>query len=225
MSDNNVNTMIELTKTNKITIGVVVALLVLVLGFIFLKPAKYVFNTQLGKELADVKVLDYQVSPQEVAKAILSKDQNMVLVDVRSQFDYAKSHLPEAKNIYKVNLFDDDNIAFFNDIVKGNKKVVLYGDTAAEANDLFMILKQMGYSNISYLTVGYDVLKAGNWNEIAADSVKYNDEAAVVDFAKFIEDAQNSATTEGAVSKPKTESKPKVIVPVSAPAGGGDEGC
>jgi rhodanese-related sulfurtransferase len=225
MDTNPINDTSDFTKTNWITFGVLAILLVLVLGFIFLKTEKYTFKTPLDKELAEIKIASFQVSPQTVAQAILKKDKSIVLVDVRNQFDFAKGHLPDAKNIYRVNLMNDENMGFFTALKENNKKAILYGSSASEANVPFMILKQMGVENISYLAVGYDDLKDGNWNEIAANPAKYNDETAVVDFAKFISDANKSSGKPMAkVSKP-SQSKPKVIVKPTAPAVGGDEGC
>lgn len=230
MSDTNQNTMIELTRTNKITIGVVAVLIVLLLGFLFVKPTEYTFKTKLDKELVDIKKAEFQVSPQEVSKAILNKDQNTILVDVRSQFEFAKGHLPEAKNISKVNLFEKGNIDFFRELAKSGKKAVLYGDSSDDANVPFMILKQMGIENIGYLSVGYDILKSGDWKTLAVDSKKYNDEIPVADFAKFIEEAKSSkqaiskASVKEVVNTSAPVPKPKVVAPAT-PSKGGDEGC
>lgn len=220
-----INDTSEFTKTNWVTFGVIAALIVLVLSFIFLKTDKYTFKTPLNKELTEIKVASFQVSPQTVANAILNKDKSIILVDVRSQFDFAKGHLPAAKNIYKVNLMDDSNMDFFLALKETNKKAILYGGSASEANVPFMILKQMGIENISYLAVGYDDLKAGNWNEIAANPTKFNDETAVVDFAKFISDANKSSSKVNTTVAKPTVAKPKVIVkPVKSEAAK-DEGC
>lgn len=225
MDTNPINDTSEFTKTNWITFGVIATLIVLVLGFIFMKTEKYTFNTPLDKELSEIKVASFQIAPQTVAQAILNKEKSIVLVDVRNQFDFAKGHLPEAKNIYRVDLINDENIDFFIALKENNKKAILYGNSASEANVPFMILKQMGIENISYLAVGYDDLKYGNWTEIAANPAKFNDETAVVDFAKFISDANNSSGKPiTKVTKP-AQSKPKVIVKPTAPAAGGDEGC
>jgi len=225
MDTNPKNDASEFTKTNWITFGVLAILLVLVLGFIFVKTEKYTFNTPLDKELAEIQIAGFQVSPQTLAQAILKKDKSIVLVDVRNQFDFAKGHLPEAKNIYRVNLMNDENMEFFAALKENTKNAILYGSSATEANVPFMILKQMGIENISYLAVGYDDLKDGNWTEIAANPEKFNDETAVVDFAKFISDAnKTSGKPMDKVSKP-SQSKPKVIVKPTAAAPVGDEGC
>ncbi len=225
MDTNPINDTSEFTKTNWVTIGVIATILVLALGFIFLKTDKYTFKTPLNKELAQIKVASFQVSPQTVAKAILNKDKSIILVDVRSQFDFAKGHLPDAKNIYKVNLMDDANMDFFLALKVTNKKAILYGGSASEANVPFMILKQMGIENISYLAVGYDDLKAGNWTEIAANTSNFNDETAVVDFAKFISDANISSSKVNTTVAQPTVSKSKVIVKPVKSAAAKDEGC
>jgi len=226
MNNKPINSMLEFTKTNYITFSVIGVLLVLILGFILLNPAKYTFTTQLSKELSDIQLTENQVAPQTVAQALLKKDTQITLVDVRSQFDFAKGHLPDAINIYKVDLMNDKNIDFFKDLKKGNKKAVLYGNSAAEANVPFMILKQMGIENIGYLTVGYEELKANNWAEIAANTNKFNDETPLVDFAKFILDANKFNNGGQNVAQKTAESKPsaKVVVKPAA-SGGGDEGC
>jgi len=225
MDTNHINNTSEFTKTNWITFGVIAALIVLVLSFIFLKTDKYTFKTPLKKELAEIKVASFQVAPQTVANAILNKDKSIILVDVRSQFDFAKGHLPDAKNIYKVNLMNDDNMDFFIALKEDNKKAILYGSSASEANVPFMILKQMGIQNISYLAVGYDDLKAANWAEIAANSTKFNDESPVIDFAKFISDANKSSNKVKTVVAQPTISKSKVIVKPVKTEAAKDEGC
>lgn len=224
METNPINTTSEFTKTNWIIFGVITTLIVIALSFIFLKTEKYTFKTSLDKELSEIKIASFQVAPQAVAKAILNKDKTIVLVDVRSQFDFAKGHLPDAINIYKVNLMNDKNMDFFTALKEGNKKAILYGNSASEANVPFMILKQMGIENSSYLAVGYDDLKAGNWTEIAANPANFNDETAVVDFAQFISDANKSRGN--VISTPKVPvAKPKVFVrPVKSEVSK-DQGC
>lgn len=225
MNTNPINNTSEFTKTNWITFAVIATLIVLVLSFLFLKTEKYTFKTPLDKELAEIKVSSFQATPQEVAKAILNKDKTIVLVDVRSQFDFAKGHLPDAKNIYKVNLMNDENMDFFLTLKESNKKAILYGSSASEANVPFMILKQMGVQNISYLAVGYEDLKAGNWTEIAANKSNFNDEAAIVDFAKFISDANKSSNkVKTAVAKPIVAKQKVIVKPVKTETAT-DEGC
>ena len=225
MDTNPINTTSEFTKPNWITFGVIAVILILVLSFIFLKTEKYSFKTPLDKELTDINRIGFQASPQSVANAILRKDKSIILVDVRSQFDFAKGHLPDAKNIYSVNLMDDANMDFFNTLKESNKKAILYANSASEANVPFMILKQMGFENISYLAVGFNDLKNGNWTEIAANPAEFNDETAVVDFAKFISEANKSSVKAKTTVNLPTVVKPKVTVkPVKVEAAT-DEGC
>jgi rhodanese-related sulfurtransferase len=225
MDTNPINDTSEFSKTNWITFGVIATLIVLLLSFIFLKTDKYTFKTPLSEELAEIKNTSFQISPQTLAKSIVSKDKSIILVDVRNQFEFAKGHLPDAKNIYSVNLMNDNNIEFFKNLKESNKKVILYGSSATEANIPFMILKQMGIENISYLAVGYEELKTGNWNEIAVNTTNFNDENPVADFAKYISDANKSSShVNTAVAKP-TISKTKVIVKPAKSEAAADEGC
>lgn len=229
MSDNKtINTMIEFTKTNRITVGVVAVVVILLLGFLFLKPAEFVFNSSLSKELNDVNNNLYQKSPQLMAQSILSKDNNIILVDVRSDFEFNKGHLPNARNIYTANLFDKDNISFFKELKKTGKTAIFYGATADEANVPFMILKQMGIENIAVSNAGYEVFKGKSLKDIATLTNTYNDELPIIDFAQFISEANKNASptqlkaanaekTKELKEKQKTEPKP-----VETPKG---EGC
>lgn len=227
MSDNKtINTMIELTKTNRITLGVVAVLVILLLGFLFMKPAKFAFNTTLNKELSDLNKKEYQMSPQDLAKAQMKKDASIVVVDIRSPYEFAKKHLPEAQNFYSVNLFEDANISFFKNLKTSNKTAVIYGNTVAEANVPFMILKQMGIENIKLMSAGFEELNSTKWSEIANNPTQFDEEKPVADFAQNINNAKQStaapATTPTVEAKPATTAKP-VVKPVKA--SGGDEGC
>jgi rhodanese-related sulfurtransferase len=228
MSDNKtVNTMIELTKTNRITVGVLLVLVILLFGFLFMKPAEYTFNTSLDKELADLNDSKLLMSPQALAQAMLKKDASIVVVDVRSPFEFAKSHLPEAQNFYEVNLFDKASINFFKNLKNSGKTAVLYGSNVSQANIPFMMLKQMGVENIKLMTTGFTDLNSTNWSEISKNTTQFNDEKSVADFAQFIKDAKKTAPTSESVpneNKPDQTAKPKVVVKPTA-SGGGDEGC
>ena len=221
----------ELTKTKRITIVVILALLVIIIGFLTLKPTIYTFNTALDKELSELKSEEFQISPQTLAQAMIKKDQSLVLIDVRSQFEYAKSHLPEAINVYNVNLMQDENINLIKDITENNKTVVFYGNSATEANVPFMILKQMGVKNLKYLSVGYNFFISKSQEEMAGLTEKYEDEIAVTDFAQFISDAvsksqaKNSEVNTKPMEAKPTVSKPKTLIVPKKVESGGDEGC
>lgn len=218
--------MIELTKTNRITIGVIVFLLIMLIGFIFINPPKYSFKKPMHEVLSDIKAEQNMVSPQDLSKAIINKDQNMLLVDVRSQYEFAKSHLPEAKNIPTVHLLDDDHYDFFKDAQKGGKKVVLYGRTANEASAPFMILHQMGFDHIAYAQVGYDYFEDKTLEDVAQTAFEAIDEKPVTDFAQFIKDARQKVETEQSkVTAPKQVKKPVEIKVKTNATVEEDEGC
>lgn len=228
MSDNKtINTMIELTKTNRITFGVVVVLVILLFGFIFMKPTEFTFNTTLSKELTELNKKEFEMSPQELAKAQLKKDASVVVVDIRSPYDFAKKHLPEAQNFYKVNLFEENSINFFRNLKAANKTAVIYGNTVAEASIPFMILKQMGIENIKLMSAGFEELNSVKWSEIAMIPTEFNDEKPIIDFAQYINEAKKS-TLKPVETESKADNKPAAVSkPVVKPAktNGGDEGC
>ena len=218
----------ELSRTNRITIGVIFFLLIILIGFIFINPPKYNFNKPMSEALSAIKSVDYKYNPQLLTQNILDKDENVLIVDVRSQYEYAKSHLPEAHNIPTVNLLDDDNYDFFKDAEKGGKKVVLYGSTANDASAPFMILHQMGFDNISYSQVGYDYFEDKDLNVLAQETFEAIDEKPVTNFAQFIDDARKKAEendSKEVVVKPKPVKQPVQIKVKSNVGAQEDEGC
>ncbi len=217
--------MVELSKTNKITIGVIFFLLIILIGFIFINPPKYSFHRPETETLNNVLSGDYKYNPQLLAEKIRNKDNNVLLVDVRSQYVYNKSHLPEALNIPTVHLLDDDNYKFFKDAQKGGKKVVLYGNTANDASAPFMILHQMGFDNVSYSQVGFEYFEGKDLNALAQETFDVIDEQPVTDFAQFIEDARQKAAEKYNTSEVTNTAKQPVQLNMQAHTEEEDEGC
>ncbi len=91
------------------------------------------------------------ISPVQLSKKIVSKESDLVVVDIRNQFEYIKGHLPGAENIYKADILEKDNYKYFQKLRKENKTVVFYGSDVVEANMPYMILKQTGIDNIKVL--------------------------------------------------------------------------
>jgi len=116
--------------------------------------------------------LKYKISPIEAVSTLANDNlgvdasniENMlsgsitptILIDIRNNYDYARGHIPSAENISAVDLLSVDNIKRLNELKNTNTSVVIYGDTPIQANGPWMVLQQLGFSNVKYLLGGYE---------------------------------------------------------------------
>ncbi len=107
------------------------------------------------------------ISPVQLSKKIVSKDKDIIIVDIRNQFDYIKGHLPGAENIYKADILEKDKYNYFKKLQEENKTAVFYGNDVVEANIPYMILKQVGINNIKVLNGAYSDFENIKIEEIA----------------------------------------------------------
>jgi rhodanese-related sulfurtransferase len=178
-------------KSNKafgVLIGVMIVIFIAMIFFVMKGTRDIIpFAMNPSDVLNEAINKDNKISPIKVAKLILNKEENIVLVDIRSQYEFIKGHLPNAVNIYKADILDEDNYEFFKNIKTENKNAILYGDNVVEANIPFMILKQTGIENITLMNYGYDFFNEGEMKDLAEmGDLDLDDEIAVMDFAELI---------------------------------------
>jgi rhodanese-related sulfurtransferase len=80
-------------------------------------------------------------------------EEDVVLIDVRRQFEYERGHLDNAINMSAADILSEENQARLTAFEDDGKNIVLYGCTPEEANIPFMMLYQLGYENIKLLPV------------------------------------------------------------------------
>ena len=87
---------------------------------------------------------DRYVSTDEVAKAIMSNDPSVILIDVRSPEAYKKYTLPGAINIPVDSILNDQYADYVNQDVY---KTVFFSNGSSEANRAWLICASLGYKN------------------------------------------------------------------------------
>ncbi len=131
----------------KINPRVLLAMFIIPLGIILaFVPA----NTTHPYKLSPEDLLEYVNSgmqyftPDEVADMIVNKDPSLVLIDVRAETEYEKFHLPGALNIPLSSLLDDQWKDYLHQDLRYN---VFYSNGTVNANQAWMLTKQLGYQN------------------------------------------------------------------------------
>lgn len=94
--------------------------------------------------LEEVKSGTQFIVPDEVAGMLISKDPTLQLIDVRSAAEFEKYSLPGAINIPLVDILNPEWEGYLNQDVKLN---VFYSNGTNDANQAWMITRQLGYSN------------------------------------------------------------------------------
>ncbi len=128
--------------------------------------------------LEEVKSGTQFMYPDDVADMIIQKDPTLQLIDVRSADEYEKFNLPNSINIPLVDVLNEEWEEYIDQEVKLN---VFYSNGTNDANQAWMITRQLGYENNYVLQGGVnywaetimnpEAPKTGSPNE---EIIKYN---------------------------------------------------
>jgi sulfur-carrier protein adenylyltransferase/sulfurtransferase len=121
------------------------------------------------------------VTPETVADMIVNKDPLLQLIDVRSQEEFEKFNLPGSVNIPLTDLLSDQYADILNQDVKMN---VFYSNATINANEAWMITRQLGYTNNYVLEGGLNYWFDSILNPKTPASTSSDEEFAKYDFRK-----------------------------------------
>lgn len=156
-------------------------------------------------EEANTKVKYF--SPDEVAELLVNKDPSIRLIDVRSQDEYDKFHLPGAINIPRPDLMNDEYKDILNQDIKQN---IFYSNGTVDANVAWMVTRQLGYLNNYVLMGGLNYWAETIMNPIPPANTSPDEEIAKYQFRMGAGQALGGAQTE--VSSESTVKIDKPII-------------
>ena len=118
------------------------------------------------------KAMDYMLSPDEMVSHVLlgegeltteearriieSEEPGYQFVDIRNPFEYQQGRIGDALNIPANRILESEYINMFKTFRRDSIIVILYGAESVDVNVPWMILKQLGFSNVLILPWGYD---------------------------------------------------------------------
>jgi rhodanese-related sulfurtransferase len=189
----------ELEKTKRISISAVLFLLVVLIAILTFRKPTYVFENNTATTLQKIIDKDYILTLDEFN----SKDPSQyVLIDVRSNFEFAKGHIKDAINISTHQAFDDSTTEMLRDIKNGDKTIIVYGKNPDEADSAWMLLYQLGYENIKILCAQTNYIN--NKFEVK----NYPLEKPAVNYAQVMKLAKNATANTKESKKVSTKPKP-----------------
>lgn len=86
----------------------------------------------------------YRTISQDEAKKIISSEEDFILLDVRTQVEYEKKHIPNAV-LLPIDEIRKGNVSVLPD---KNQKILVYCWTGRRAEDSAAMLVEMGYKNV-----------------------------------------------------------------------------
>ncbi len=153
------------------------------------------------------------ISPDVVADMIVKKDPSLQLIDVRTPEEYAAFSLPGAVNIPLSNLLSEEYTDYLNQDARMN---VFYSNGTVQANEAWMITRQLGYENNLVLEGGLNYWFGNILGATEPSQTSPNEEFAKYDFRKSAAAAMGGGavvtTTDSApvaAKKPPVASKAK----------------
>lgn len=152
------------------------------------------------------------VVPAEIMETVQAAGDAAVLVDVRPPSEFVLGHLLNAINVPSQHVLEPEYRKLWK---KEGITYYFYGADQLEANGPWMVLRQMGYTNIRILQGGL-----GYFADFSDSSfLKLEDETARYNYAEVFSKAVEEANKINAAA-PKPEAapaKPKEVVPQKRP--------
>jgi rhodanese-related sulfurtransferase len=162
--------------------------------------------------LAEIRTGTQFVSPDEVADKIVQKDPSIQLIDVRNPREFDMFSLPGAINIPLQNIFSEENADILN---QGTKMNIFYSNGSTEANEAWLLTRQLGYQNNYVLQGGLNYWMETIMNPEKPGVLAANDEVARYDFRKAASSALGGGSVTSIAPAAKDASAPKPgVVPV-----------
>jgi len=201
--------MIELTRTRRLTIAIIVFIVLIIIGFLTLKNPKYVYNISTQEMLDEMNEGNGQVDIKELEEILASGGNSVVFVDLRSPYEFEKSNLVNAVNIPVSEILTDESISFFEDMKKESKEVIIFGDDHLASNSTWMIIRQLGFDNTKMIVCDYNIFNLQNENQDDSLQTPVNKpESPIVNFAEYVK-SNTEITDQNLTNKENT----KQIIP------------
>lgn len=140
----------------RLTIALLFFLVIIIIGLITVRKPAYTFNASAGEMIESILSMADEITPEEVIYYVEENDPSFAFIDIRNPYDFIRGHIENAVNIPLTDLLSDKTLEKFDQYAIDSITVVLYGNNQTDANGPWMMLKQLGYSDIKLMLGGYD---------------------------------------------------------------------
>jgi rhodanese-related sulfurtransferase len=188
--------------------------LLILAGIIALVPQNTIrpYKLTAGQLLEEIRTGTQFISPDEVADKIIQKDPSIQLIDVRNPREFEMFSLPGAVNVPLQDILSETNNDLLN---QGTRMNIFYSNGSTEANEAWLLTRQMGYINNYVLQGGLNYWMETIMNPEKPGNLAANDEIARYDFRKAASAALGGGNVTAIAPAAKGSGAPKPgVVPV-----------
>ena len=108
---------------------------------------KGILVTDLAKQ---IESKEDHISAEQLGQLIIDKDPDFIVIDIRSEEEYAKFHIDPSVNIPLNKLLEQETLHDLNE----EKLLILYSNGGTHAAQAWILLQQQGFKNSTVLLGG-----------------------------------------------------------------------
>ncbi len=136
-------------------ITMVIFVVIIVAGLLTLTNPRLKYALTPEQTILMVVSDDNGISPDKLENFLTGSTVNVEVIDIRNHYEFARGHIPGARNISAVELLEKDNIKWLKKLQKEGFIVIIYGQDQMQANGPWMVFQQIGLDNVNVLLGGY----------------------------------------------------------------------
>ena len=146
----------EIYKTTRLSVASVLFVAVIIVGLITTRRPDIEYALTPQQTIEKLKSLNNEITPLEVAKSMKVGGNQFVCIDLRSPYDFSKGNISGSVNIPANRILEKESLEFFDKNAGKTATIVLYDENQSLANGPWMILMQLGYTNVKMMQGGWD---------------------------------------------------------------------
>jgi rhodanese-related sulfurtransferase len=148
----------ELNRTWGLLIAATAFLVLIIVGLLTHERTDIRYMLSPSETLALTGDPGAMLTPQQAAEALASGGQELVFVDLREPAAFEQGHVAGAVNIPAAALLSSESKGLLRKMEESGQTAVLYGDTPAQSNGPWLLLRQAGFGFVKLYTGLYGQL-------------------------------------------------------------------
>ena len=116
-------------------------IIILIIGFLTINKPLLTYKLDTVESLNVLNDQDACFYPWQLEGVLKKEVNNVVLFDIRNNFDFGQGHIPGAENMSANDLTLEENIKRLKDLNENGMTVVLYGEDQLQANAPWMFFR------------------------------------------------------------------------------------
>ncbi|MFZ2897331.1 MAG: rhodanese-like domain-containing protein [Saprospiraceae bacterium] len=148
----------ELNRTWGLLIAATAFLVLIIVGLLTHERTDLRYLLSPSETLALTGDPGAMLTPRQAVEALANGGKELVFVDLREPAAFEQGHVPGAVNIQAEALLSGEGKALLRKIEDAGQTAVLYGETPAQANGAWLLLRQAGFGFVKLYTGLYSQL-------------------------------------------------------------------